>query len=314
MHKPSTMGSFAKTFVCLVFVVGAWDSGCTLVINTGGTAYPDERNSEEINLSSSAVTVDNEPSRLLVVPYSYRNIPAKKIILSDNTVQDYPFFNTMKISSVAYVSQLRRLLVSKDDPYDIVSYGLDAREDMVILRHHVRTSGMAVDQGRQLVFLSMYHPRYSICRMTTQGGEFQYVLEQSRYEGTFVGVTVDPETRTVYTAFRTKLLSVNYNGEHLQTLYTGEAIYAVNFDPAGHTLYFHHNNNVMKMSPGVTEPTVVYELEYTPFNILYSNSSLYVGSYAAQNVGAIRLGNRSAVYEVLLVVELTYRVNICLIP
>ncbi|XP_046575567.1 uncharacterized protein LOC124283622 [Haliotis rubra] len=308
------MGVFALTFFWLLFVFGVGDSHGILEINTGRIGYPDGHDCEEMPPSSPTVGADSEPSRLLVARYSYRGTPPKEIRLADRSVRDYPFLNSSQISSLAYVSQLRRLLVAIDNPYAITSYTLDAPEDMVTLRRHIRTNAMAVDQGRQLVFLSAYHPLYSICRMTPQGGEFQYVLTQSRYDGTFIGVTVDPATRTVFTAFRTKLLSVNYDGEHLQTLFTGEAVYAVNFDPVDHTLYFNHNENVMKMLPGSTEPTQVHELEYVPFTFAYYNSSLYVGSYAAGDVGVIRLGNRSVEYEELLQVELTFRVSVCLLP
>lgn len=280
--------------------------------------YMDFKKSLSATSPQEMSPVVQERSRLLAVPYTRTNAQAKQIFLSGNTHQDYQYINLRRTISVAYVSRLRKILVSTYSPLRIVSYNLD-RPGMRTVREGIRSYGMAVDEERQLVFFTTTYPSNTVSRMTTRGRQFQLVEQLSRYHSPF-SIALDPINRRLYVANAIYILSLGYDGEQKQTLYTGLSIYAVVLDPIENTIYFNDNSKVMRMSSSGTETRDVYDLGYKAWKMVFYNNSLYIGGYSFRasekyiDVVYVDVNDVSTEYQRLRTFDSSNGMNICLLP
>lgn len=256
-------------------------------------------------------TKTSQKSRIIIVPLSSNRQESMQLHLNNNTLKPYPAITRSWIHSVVYVQRLRRILIGTRHPNRIFRFPLDGSK-MNVFKRNILTYGMAVDEGRQLLFLTTHIPRYTISRMTTQGRQFTSLVNES-FVGRFPqSITVDPLNKIVYAACYLNLISVSYDGSKILTLYSSTDIFAVSLGPTG--LYFNEKRKVMKMRPGGTNVTEVMELEVKPRTFVFYNNSMYTGSYAYGQVGVLHFTDcgRTIVYQDLYEVVSSW--SMCLIP
>lgn len=144
--------------------------------------------------------------RLLVVPFAssyYEQLQTLKIGYHwSETYDAYPV-NIRYVLSVAYVSSRRTLLLSTYDPDMILSFPLDHNQTSV-LKYDVASSGMAIDEGRQLVIHTDWR-RKSVNIMTSTGRDYIPLLNLPNNGSPVNSIALDEENMLIYVCDNHKL-------------------------------------------------------------------------------------------------------------
>ncbi|XP_046582979.1 uncharacterized protein LOC124290310 [Haliotis rubra] len=120
---------------------------------------------------TTAVTTprpNEEKIRILIAPlWSRYKHQFRQLNIHNNSLSVYPYHNVKNVGCVAYIAKTKKLLIGLDNPDMIVSSTLDTNQ-ATVLHRGVEATGMAVDEGQDIVFLSTFRPQYTISRMSTE--------------------------------------------------------------------------------------------------------------------------------------------------
>ncbi|XP_071086399.1 uncharacterized protein [Haliotis cracherodii] len=140
-----------------------------------------------------------DKTRILIVRYgSVASQHPHQITIDKNDMKTYPHLYTKYIEAVTYEPVSRRLIFSRMSPPGIFSSRLDV-SGVTTLREGIQSYGMTVDVDRQLIFLTTYHPTWTISRMSTFGRNFRGIVNL-RYRGSYIpnGIAVDSRKKMIY--------------------------------------------------------------------------------------------------------------------
>ncbi|XP_067671412.1 uncharacterized protein [Haliotis asinina] len=234
---------------------------------------------------------ENERRRILVAPlWSYTNQQFRQLNIHTNSLSVYQHLTMKGVSSVVYIARTRKLLIGLDHPDKLVSSPLDASYTAVV-REGIRTFGMAVDEERDIVFLTTEVPRHTISRMSTEGKDFTAITDLSGYGKWPVGITLDKKRKKIYACNGVKMFTVNYDGQGLATLARGSFMYAVIFAQTAGVLYYNNEKTLMKMTVSSNVSTEVTTLSAIPWSMRLYRGTIYYGGFSPVNVNSGSVGS-----------------------
>ncbi|XP_071093416.1 uncharacterized protein [Haliotis cracherodii] len=256
-----------------------------------------------------------EKNRILIAPFwSSTQHQFRQLNIHSNSLSVYHYLTKKYITSVAYIATKRTLLFGSYRPNMISESTLDTSH-VTVLREGVRAYGMAVDEGRGIVFVATYQPQRSISRMSTQGKDFTAIIDLSKYGGTPRQITLDTRRKRIYGCSRVKLFTVTYDGQGLATLATGIYMYAVTLDQTAGVLYYNNEKKLMKMTVSNNVSTEVTTLNVVPYNMRLYRGTIYYGGYSPSTVGAVDVTYNTVAYTLQSIsMEGIDNLLLCLIP
>ncbi|XP_071093442.1 uncharacterized protein [Haliotis cracherodii] len=244
-------------------------------------------------VSTTSVTTprpEEEKSRILIAPLiSLTEHQFRQLNIHSNSLSVYQYHTMKKVSCFAYIAKTRKLVIGSYHPDKIVSSTLDTGH-VKLLREGVRTIGMAVDEERDIVFMTTEAPRYLISRMSTQGKNFTAIIDLSKYGSWPSGITLDNKRKKIYGCNNEKLFTVTYDGQGLATLATGSNMHAVTLDQTAGVLYYNNQKKLMKMTVSNNVSTEVATLTTIPWNMMLYRGTIYYSSYSPGNVDSGSVG------------------------
>ncbi|XP_071093418.1 uncharacterized protein [Haliotis cracherodii] len=273
---------------------------------------------QRLPVSTTSVTTQGrqeERSRILIAPrWSSTQHQFRQLNIHSNSLSVYQYLTMKNVLSVAYVAKTRKLLIGLNNPRKIVSSALDTSH-VTVLREGVQTYGMAVDEERDIVFMTTDFPRHSISRMSTQGKDFTTIVNLSNYGNWPSGITLDNKRKKIYGCNGGKLFMVTYDGQGLATLATGNGMYAVTLDQTAGVLYYNNDKKLMKMTVSNNVSTEVTTLTARSCNMRLYRGTIYYGGCGPPIVGAVDVTYNTLEYTLQSVgMEGVDHVHLCLIP
>ncbi|XP_071112104.1 uncharacterized protein [Haliotis cracherodii] len=263
---------------------------------------------------------EERKSRILIAPrWSGTQHQFRQLNLDRNSVNAYQFHNKEHIEAVAYVGRTKKVLIGFYGPAIIVSSTLDTSH-VTVLREGVETYGMAVDEERDIVFMTTFRPKYTISRMSTQGRDYSAIIDLNKYGTWPSGITLDIKRKKIYACNGKTMFIVTYDGQGLATLATGSNMYAVVMDQIAGVLYYNTERKLMKMTVSSNMSTVVATLDVIPWNTRLYRGTIYYSSYSGTSVNSASVGAVDVTYNTV-----AYRLHsismkairgflICLVP
>ncbi|XP_046551989.1 uncharacterized protein LOC124261685 [Haliotis rubra] len=267
------------------------------------------------SVSTTTPRPEEEKSRILIAPiWSSTPHQFRQLNIHSNSLSVYQYHTLKQVKCIAYITKTRKLLIGLYNPDKIVSSTLDTRH-VTVLREGVETFGMAVDEDRDIVFISTYQPRYSISRMSTQGKDFTAIIDLSKYGSIPRQIALDTKRRRIYGCNTGKLFTVTYDGQGLTTLATGSQVYAVTLDQTAGVLYYGVQKKLMKMTVSNNVSTEVTTLDAVPWNMRLYRGTIYYSSNGSPIVGAVDVTYNTVAYTLQSVsVKGSSTNGMCLIP
>ncbi|XP_046564194.1 uncharacterized protein LOC124273003 [Haliotis rubra] len=254
-------------------------------------------------------------SRILIAPgWSSTPYQFRQLNIHSNSLSVYPYHTVRYVTCIAYASKTRKLHIASRNPDKIVSSALDTRH-VTVLRERVQTYGMAVDEDRDIVFMSTFQPRLSISRMSTQGENFTAIIDLSRYARHPRQITLDKMRKRIYGCDTERMFTVTYDGQGLTTLATGSRMYAVTLDQTAGVLYYGVQKKLMKMTVSNNVSTEVTTLNTVPWNLGLYRGTIYYSGHGSPIVGAVAVTYNTVAYTLQSVsIKSVNTLCMCLIP
>ncbi|XP_067670900.1 uncharacterized protein [Haliotis asinina] len=268
------------------------------------------------SVSSSSVTRSpgKEKSNILIAAYwSRRKYQLLQLNIHSNSLSVYPHLSMKWVICIAYVTKTRKILIGLDRPDKIVSSSLDTRR-VKVLRRRIETYGMAVDEDRDIVFISTYYPQASINRMSTQGKHFAAVIDLSKYGRYPKQIALDTRRKRIYGCNNEKLFTVTYDGQGLTTLATGLKMFAVSLDQIAGVLYYNDQNKLMKMTVSNNVSTELTSLDTGIWNLRLYRDTIYYSTDDPLLVGAVQMTYNTVSYTLKSINMTGSGLCVCLIP
>ncbi|XP_046544069.1 uncharacterized protein LOC124254224 [Haliotis rubra] len=248
------------------------------------------------SVSTTTLRPQEEKSRILIAPmWSDTPHQFRQLNIHSNSLSVYQYHTMKQVKCIAYTTKTRKLLIGLGSPDKIVSSTLDTRH-VTVLREHVRTYGMTVDEDRDIVFIATFRPQYSISRMSTQGKDFTAIIDLSKYGSVPRQISLDTKRRRIYGCNEGKLFTVTYDGQGLTTLATGSGMYAVTLDQTAGVLYYGVQKKLMKMTVSNNVSTEVTTLNAVPWNLGLYSGTIYYSSHDSPIVGAVDVTYNTVAY------------------
>ncbi|XP_071093419.1 uncharacterized protein [Haliotis cracherodii] len=268
--------------------------------------------------STTSVTTQGrqeERSRILIAPrWSSTQHQFRQLNIHSNSLSVYQYLTMKNVLSVAYIAKTRKLLIGLYNPSKIVSSALDTSH-VTVLREGVQTYGMAVDEERDIVFMTTEVPLYSISHMSTQGKDFTTIIDLSKYRGIPRQLTLDTRRKRIYGYNGGKLFMVTYDGQGLATLATGSSMFAVTLDQTAGVLYYNNEKKLMKMTVSNNVSTEVTTLTTSPWNMRLYRGTIYYSGLSSPIVGAVNVAYNTSPYTLKSVgMDGVSRILLCLVP
>ncbi|XP_067669345.1 uncharacterized protein [Haliotis asinina] len=258
---------------------------------------------------------EEEKGRILIAP-AWSSIPHqfRQLNIHSNSLSTYQYHTMKYVTYIAYISKTRKLLIGSRTPDKIVSSTLDTSH-VTVLRERVRTFGMALDEDRDIIFISTSLPRHSICRMSTRGKKFTAIIDLSQYGSFPRQTTLDTKRKRIYWCNGEKLFTVTYDGQGLTTLATGNKMYAVTLDQKAGVLYYSVAKTLMKMTVSSNVSTDMTTLNAVPRNVGLYRDTIYYSTYQPTGVGVADLKYNIMAYTLRPIsMDKTEALLMCLIP
>ncbi|XP_067664337.1 uncharacterized protein [Haliotis asinina] len=216
----------------------------------------------------------------------------RQLNLHNDSLSVYPYHNLANVNCIAYLPKTRELLIAVYSPDRILASTLDATQTRV-LKKGVQTLGMAVDEGRGLVFMGTHYPKYSISRMSTEGENFTNVIDLANYGRHPWQITLDTRRRKIYGCNFSKLFTVTYDGKGLSTLATRSDMFSVILDETVGVLYYNNGKELMRMTVSNNVSTRVITLRDIPINMSLYRGIIYYGGWTTAVLGTVNTGSYS---------------------
>ncbi|XP_067671325.1 uncharacterized protein [Haliotis asinina] len=230
-----------------------------------------------------------EKNRILIASvWSRTNQQFRQLNIDNDSLSFYPYHNLSRVNSIAYLAKTRELLIALLKPDRILASVLDTSQ-VRVLREGVRTYGMAVDEGRFVVFMGTYYPKYSISRMSRHGEEFNVVIDLSKFAYYPRQITLDTRREKIYWCNYLNLFTVTYDGQGLSTLARGRYMYSVTLDQTAGVLFYSKGRELMRMTVSNHVSTRVITLHDTPWNMRLYRGIIYYGGWTAAVLGTVNV-------------------------
>ncbi|XP_067669715.1 uncharacterized protein [Haliotis asinina] len=258
---------------------------------------------------------EEEKRRILIAPgWSYTPHPFRQLNIHNNSLSIYQYHTMTHVTCIAYISKTRKLLIGSHSPYKIVSSTLDTR-NVTVLREGVETYGMAVDEDRDIIFMSTTEPRFTISCMSTQGEDLASIIDLTRYASHPRQITLDTRRKRIYVSDVEKVFTVTYDGQGPITLDRGNRMYAITLDQTAGVLYYGKEEKLMKMTVSNSESTEVTTLNTIPMNVGLYRGTIYYSGFLTLIVGAVDVTNNTVPYTLQSVnMKKESALLMCLIP
>ncbi|XP_067664347.1 uncharacterized protein [Haliotis asinina] len=256
-----------------------------------------------------------EKGRILIAPFRSRTIQQfYQLNIYNNSLSVYSYHNLSRVNSIAYLAKTRELLIAFVKPDKILASVLDTSQ-VRVLSEGVRTYGMAVDEERDVVFMSTGYPQYSISRMSTQGEDFTVVIDLSMFAHYPRQITLDTRREKIYWCNYLNLFTMTYDGQGLSTLATGRIMYSVTLDQTAGVLFFNKGRELMRMTVSNNVSTRVITLQTIPRNMrLYRGIIYYGGSGTAAVLHTVNATHNIGEYSLQSkTIKVLRRPYVCLI-
>ncbi|XP_067686591.1 uncharacterized protein [Haliotis asinina] len=267
--------------------------------------------SPAFTMSETTPTPNEESSRILILLSASRTHHRfHQLNIHTNSLSAYPYHNSKRVTSLAYTAKTKSLLIGLYEPTKIVSSALDTSH-MTEMIDDVFATAMAVDEGRDLVFIVRKQPRYSLCRMPTLGGYFNTIKYLS-YGNIPRQITLDTKRKRIYGCNKARLFMMKYNGHGLATLARGR-IYAVTMDQAAGVLYYNDEETLKKMTLSNKLSTEVTTLTAWPGSMIFYTGIIYYGGIFSPIVGVVDVANDTGAYTLQTMKDVRFH-QLCLIP
>ncbi|XP_067671426.1 uncharacterized protein [Haliotis asinina] len=236
--------------------------------------------------------------RILIAPlWSDAKNQFRQLHIHSNTIGVYRYLHMTHIASMVYAEKARKLLIGTYRPQRIFSSALDTSQG-TMLKEGVRTFGMAVDEERDIVFMTTEFPRYTVSRMTTGGRNFDSVIDISKYGSWPNGITLDTRRKRIYACNDGKMFTVTYDGQGLSTLATGSHMFSVTVDQTAGVVYYNNEKKLMKMTVSNNVSTAVTSLDVIPWNMRLYRGAIYYSSYGDYWINTGTVGFVNVTYNI----------------
>ncbi|XP_067664333.1 uncharacterized protein [Haliotis asinina] len=231
--------------------------------------------------------------RILISPLgSSFNYKFRQLNIDSNSLSVYPYHYMRMVTSVTYITKAQKLLIGLYNPTKIVSSTLDT-SNVTVLMEGVYTTGMTVDEGRDIIFMSTYRPRYSISRMSTQGKNYSTIANLLKFGGFSRQIALDTRTKRIYGCLRTKLFTVTYDGQGPATLVRGKRMHAVTLDQTAGVLYYNNDLKLMKMTVSSNVSSEVTTLYTRPWDMVLYRDTMYFSDSRFPLIGVVKVTHNS---------------------
>ncbi|XP_067686844.1 uncharacterized protein [Haliotis asinina] len=248
----------------------------------------------QVTMSGTTVRPEEEKRRILIAPrWSHSIHQFRQLNIHSNTLSVYQYLTMIRVSSIAYIAKTKKLLIGLYSPNKILSSSLDTSYTTVV-RGGVWTHDMAVDEERDIVFMSTVAPQYAIGRMSTQGTDFTAITYLSQYGRWPEGITLDKKQKQIYVCNGQSMFLMTYDGQGFTILTRGTHMYAVIWDQTAGVLYYNNEKKLMRMIVSSNVSTEVTTLSVIPWSMRLYRGTIYYGSYSSvsgnsASVGAVGL-------------------------
>ncbi|XP_067669155.1 uncharacterized protein [Haliotis asinina] len=285
---------------------------------TVSACTPANVNATQTSAPSVPSTPTSTPPRtpVILVAAVWSNIPHQfhQIDIHGNFTGVYPYLNMRKLTYVAYARKTRKLLMGVEYPDAVLTSTLST-SDVAVLREGVRTYGIAVDEGRDIIFITTLKPLDSISRMSPQGKDFTAIIDLTKYSWHPRHLTLDTKRKRIYWCNYLKLFTMTYDGKGLATLATGDQVYAVTLDQTAGVLYYNDANKPMKKTVSSNVTTRVAILNADPWNMRLYRNTIYYSSYDSRIVGILNVTYSPIAHSIHLInIKDAHSLLMCLIP
>ncbi|XP_071093415.1 uncharacterized protein [Haliotis cracherodii] len=267
-----------------------------------------------VTTSVTTPTPEVEKKWILIVPYESNQHRFIKLNIHSNFERFYGHLTLKKVSAVVYTAKTNKLLIALFSPDKIVSSPLDTSH-VTVLKEGVFSTGMAVDENLDIVFIAIFKPQFSISRMSTQGKDFTTIIDCSIYTDAPRQITLDTRRKRIYWCNRWKLFTATYDGHGVEILATGSSMYAVTLDLTAGVLYYNNKKKLMKMTVSNNVSTEVTTLKARPSTMILYRGTIYHGSLGSPIIGAVNVTYNTRAYTRHSVAMYgAYSFILCLIP
>ncbi|XP_067671350.1 uncharacterized protein [Haliotis asinina] len=239
---------------------------------------------------------EEEKNRILIASvWSSTNQQFRQLNIHNGSLSFFPYHNMSRVTCIAYSAKTRELLIALYKPDRILASVLDTSQ-VRVLREGVRTYGMAVDEGRGVIFMGTHYPKYSISRMSQHGEEFNVVINLSMLASYPRQITLDTRREKIYWCNYRNLFTMTYDGQGLSTLARGHRMFSVTLDQKAGVLYYNKKNELMRMTVSNNVSTRVITLPDTPWNMRLYRGILYYGGWITSVLGTVNVTNKTGAY------------------
>ncbi|XP_067664332.1 uncharacterized protein [Haliotis asinina] len=251
-------------------------------------------------------------SRILIAPLeSNANLYFHQLSIPSNTLSTYKYHALNWVTALAYIAKTNELLIGLYNPNKILSSTLDT-SNVRVLMEGVYTTGMAVDEGRDIIFMSTFQPRYSVSRMSTVGGNLTFIVDLHGFGGIPRQITLDTRRKMIYGCNEGKLFTVTYSGHGLATLVRGTNMHAVTLDQTAGVLYYNHEKKLMKMNLSNNRKSEVTTLNVLPWHMELHSGTIYISGLYPSSIDVVSYTGEYTLQSIEL--NVFSQVTMCVIP
>lgn len=214
-------------------------------------------------------------SRLLVVSATGTYpVDSREIFLYNKSTEDYPYIGgkSLHVSAIEWVSKLRSIVVAVKTTQEIRSYRIDSSE-YTTLRKGVDANAIAVDEGRQLIFLAITNNKAKVYSLDIKGKRFKEV--QSSKNGQFSklsAISLDTAHRTIYACDHSNIISTSYDGNGYRRF---KYVLGVVIGPE-RQLFYSSRDTIMRVNLSSKAATSMGRIPFDPYSLHYYANDIYI--------------------------------------